>query len=231
MSEKSSDTPSKEKESSSKGGTSAPAPSTPGSGENSVYRIAADGTVRELFREKALVLSLLRRDGRFLVGTGMEGQLFEVDETTREHSELARLDHGQILCLCQRQDGSIVLGTGDPGKLYVLHDWYASKGTVVSEVLDAKLLSKWGALSWQADAPEGTKVTIAVRSGNVAEPDDTWSDWSAEQTDPGKAIDRGPDGPLPAVPRHAQHRETQQPDARPCGRCRSATAPPTWPRK
>jgi hypothetical protein len=164
-------------------GTPAPAPSAPGAGDNSVYRIAPDGTVREVFREKALVLSLLRLGDRLLIGTGMEGQLFELDEKTRERAEIARLESGQILCLLKRKDGSLVLGTGDPGKLYVLEDKYATSGTITSDVLDAKLVSKWGALRWHADAPAGTKVTVAVRSGNVAEPDDTWSDWSAEQTD------------------------------------------------
>src|SRR5207253_5562982 len=96
-------------------GRPAPAPSSPSTGENSLYRIAADGTVREVFREKALVLSLLKKPGRFFVGTGMGGQLFEVDETTKEKSEIARLDHGQILCMVRRHDGSIVIGTGDPG--------------------------------------------------------------------------------------------------------------------
>src|SRR5204862_218138 len=119
-------------------GNSAPAPTPPGSGENSLYRIVADGSVRELFREKAMLLCLLRQQGRVLVGTGMQGQLFEIDEATKERVEIARLDHGQIHCLCRRQDGSVVLGTGDPGKLYVLQDRYASKGSVVSDVLDAK---------------------------------------------------------------------------------------------
>jgi hypothetical protein len=173
-------------------GSAAPAPSSPSGGENSVYRIAPDGTVREVFREKALVLSLLRQGQRFFVGTGMEGQLFEVDEATRERSEIARLDHGQVLCLHRRRDGSIVLGAGDPGKLFVLQDRYAAQGTVVSEVLDAKIISKWGSLRWQADTPEGTEVTVAVRSGNVAEPDETWSDWSAEQTDPRQATITAP---------------------------------------
>ena len=54
---------------------------------------------------------------------------------------------------------------------------------MTSEVLDAKLVSKWGALRWHADTPPGTSISVAVRSGNVAEPDETWSDWSAEQTD------------------------------------------------
>ena len=35
-------------------------------------------------------------------------------------------------------------------------------------------------------------MTVAVRSGNVAEPDDTWSDWSAEQTDPQQAVVAAP---------------------------------------
>ncbi len=170
----------------------APAPSTPSVGENSVYRIGFDGNVREVFREKALILSLAHNGKRLLIGTGMDGQLFEVDETTKERVELARLDHGQILALCKKHDGSIVLSTGDPGKLYVLQDKFVDKGTVTSEVFDAKLISKWGSLRWQADAPEGTSIRIAVRSGNVAEPDETWSDWSAEETDPEKAAIAAP---------------------------------------
>jgi hypothetical protein len=161
----------------------APAPPAPAAGENSVYRISPDGTVREVFRERTLVLSLLKQGDRLYVGTGLDGQLFEIDEATKERSEIARLDHGQVLSLCRRKGGGIVVGTGDPGKLYVLQDKFVSRGTVTSEVLDAKLISRWGALRWQADTPAGTKVTVAVRSGNVAEPDETWSDWSAELTD------------------------------------------------
>jgi hypothetical protein len=170
----------------------ASAPSAPSAGENSVYRIAPDGTVREVFRERALVLSLFKNGDRLFVGTGMDGQLFEIDETTKERSEIARLDHGQVLALCRRRDGAIVIGTGDPGKLYVLQDKFVSRGTITSEVLDAKLISKWGALRWQADTPTGTKVTVAVRSGNVAEPDDTWSDWSTEQSDARRATIAAP---------------------------------------
>jgi hypothetical protein len=144
----------------------------------------------------------LRHQGQLLVGTGLDGQLFEIDESTKEKIELARLDHGVIQCLLQRKDGSIVLGAGDPGKLYVLEDKFAAKGTVVSEVLDAKIISFWGAMNWKATAPAGTSVTVALRSGNVAEPDATWSDWSAEEADLA--------GAKPAVPaaRYLQYRVT-----------------------
>jgi hypothetical protein len=186
--------------------------SAPKTGENSLYRIAADGAVREIFREKVLLLSLLSQNGRVLVGTGMEGQLFEVNETTRERHELARLDHGQIHCLCRRKDGTIVLGTGDPGKLYSLKDRFATHGTVTSDVLDAKLISKWGSLRWKADTPEGTRVTVAVRSGNTPEPNETWSDWSPEEADADQASVHAP------VARFLQYRvtlSTKNPQATP----------------
>src|SRR5262249_10428154 len=122
----------------------------------------------------------------------MDGQLFEVDEVTKERSELARLDHGQILGVLKKRDGSIVLAAGDPGKLYVMQDKFADKGTITSEGFDAKLVSKWGCLRWQAETPDGTSVRVAVRSGNVAEPDETWSDWSAEQTDAQQATIAAP---------------------------------------
>jgi hypothetical protein len=177
------DHPAVEEHSSIVKGSSAPAPTAPANGENSVYRITPDGAVREVFREKAMVMSLLKQDGRLFVGTGMDGQLFETDEATRERSEIARLEHGQVLSMIRRRDGSIVLATGDPGKLYVLQDRYAAKGTVTSDVHDAKLVSHWGALRWEAETPPGSAVTVATRSGNVAEPDETWSDWSVEQSD------------------------------------------------
>src|SRR5262249_27259533 len=85
---------------------------------------------------------------------------------------------------------------------YVVQDQFAERGTVVSEVLDAKIVSQWGALTWQADTPPGTRVTLAVRSGNVAEPDETWSDWSAEQADPRQARVTAP------AARFAQYRVT-----------------------
>jgi hypothetical protein len=34
-------------------------------------------------------------------------------------------------------------------------------------------------MEWEADAPEGTKVVVQTRSGSVAQPDKSWSAWSA----------------------------------------------------
>ena len=65
-----------------------------------------------------------------------------------------------------------------------LSSGFVPQGELVSEVFDTKLLSRFGALSWRADVPAGTAIAVQVRTGNVGEPDETWSAWSAEQTDP-----------------------------------------------
>ena len=174
--------------------------SKPAPGENSLYRIALDGSVREIYRDKTMILRLVQSNGKMLVATGMQGQLFEVNEATKEKTEIARLDVGQIHALLHRKDGSIVLGTGDPGKLYILEDRFATTGTVISEVLDTKLQSKWGAMTWKANG--AGNVSVAIRSGNVADPDDTWSAWSAEQANPGDAKAQAPLG------RYVQYRVT-----------------------
>jgi hypothetical protein len=170
----------------------------PAPGENSLYRIATDGSVRELYRDKTMILKIAQAHGKLLVATGMQGQLIEINEATKEKTEIARVDAGQIHSLLQRRDGAIVLGTGDAGKLFVLENRFAAKGTVLSEVLDTKLQSKWGAMTWQSTG----SVSVAVRSGNVADPDDTWSAWSAEQTDAANAKALAPIG------RYLQYRVT-----------------------
>jgi hypothetical protein len=174
------------------GGSAAPRPVSPG--DNAVYRLDADGVPREVLRVKALVHALAWSDGRLLVGTGPDGQLYEVRDRSHETAPLAKLDNGQILSLLCEPDGTVNIGTGDPGSVVRLSAGFANTGSMVSEVHDAKLVSRFGALSWRADQPPGTSISFQARSGNVAEPDDTWSAWSAEQTNPARSLTSSPPG-------------------------------------
>src|SRR5262249_41278721 len=71
---------------------------------------------------------------------------------------------------------------------------YVPKGTLTSEVHDTKLISRIGALTWRAGKQPGTSVTFQVRTGNVSEPDATWSAWSDGLTDPDSARAAVPPG-------------------------------------
>lgn len=161
--------------STSSGTTSRSSSSSPG--QNSVYRIAPDGAVEELFQEKTLVLSLTVRKDKLIVGSGQEGRVYQVDLASRESAELARLEHGQINTLIQSEDGTILLGTGTPGKIYTLDKELSKSGTLLSDVLDTSMQTRWGRTVVQADVPKGTGLTIEVRTGNVSEPDETWTKW------------------------------------------------------
>ncbi len=176
----------------SAGGSAAPRPITPG--DNAVYRIDSDGIPREVLRIKALVHALAWFDDRLWVGTGPEGQLYEVRGQGEETAPVAKLDHGQVLSLLTEPGGGLLIGTGDPGGVLRLSAQYAAAGRLVSEVHDSRLASRFGAMTWRAQQPPGTSVTVQARTGNVGEPDETWSDWSAEQHDPGAARVASPPG-------------------------------------
>lgn len=192
------------------GGTARPKAGPPG--ENAVYRIGDDGAARELFRAKTLVYSLAWQADRLLIGTGPEGRLIEVEAQGREQTNLARIDHGQILALLPEPSGAVLIAAGDPGGVLRLEAGHAASGTLTSEVLDTKLASRFGALNLRADLPDGTALTVQVRTGPVGEPGPSWSDWSRAVT--------APEGGRPEVPqgRFAQYRlrlETQDPKLTP----------------
>jgi hypothetical protein len=174
------------------GGSAAPRPIS--AGDNAVYRLEADGIPREVLRVKALVHALAWVDDRLLVGTGPEGQLYEVRDRGIETAPVAKLDRGQILALLAEPDGGVIMGTGDPGSVVRLSSGYCAEGRLVSEIHDTKLISHFGAISWRADQPAGTSITFQCRSGNVGEPDETWSAWSAEQRDCDRATNGAPSG-------------------------------------
>lgn len=185
--------------SSSPGGSASPRPPSPG--DNAVYRITSDGVPREIFRARALIYALAWQGERLLVGTGPEGQLYEV----RDHDQsapLARLDHGQILSMIVEPSGGLLIGAGDPGAVVRLNAGYVASGTLVSDVLDTKLISRFGALTWRANQPKGTSIALQIRTGNVGEPDATWSSWSAELSNPDGSPFQVPAG------RFAQYRAT-----------------------
>lgn len=184
----------------SAGGSASPKPASPG--DNAVYRIDADGVVREVFRSRVLVFALAWIDDQLMVGTGPDGQLYEIRDQGRESAPIARLDNGQILAMLAEPGGRLLVGTGDPGSVVRLSAGHLSSGTLVSDVHDTKLISRFGALNWRAELPAGTSIAFQLRSGNVGEPDDTWSPWSAELTNP--------DAMKPQVPpgRFVQYRAT-----------------------
>ena len=63
-------------------------------------------------------------------------------------------------------------------------DWvhmspYASSGTFDSRIFDGGSAAAWGIVTWTAETPTGTSLTISARSGDTPTPDDgTWSSFA-----------------------------------------------------
>lgn len=149
---------------------------------NAVYRISPDGFVTEVFRESVMILRLLQDpsgDGKLLVATGNEGQLFRVDPTSEETLILVDLEPQQVPAMVPDHDGRVLLGTANPASLLILEAGYATRGTYTGPVLDAKQISLWGKLNVTGTTPLDTSIAIETRSGNVQDPEQAaWSDWS-----------------------------------------------------
>jgi len=83
---------------------------------------------------------------------------------------------------------------GDGGVLIEGSFDYFASGNYISSVFDsASDGTAFGIMSWGETLPANTDLTIATRSGDVATPDVTWSDWSAELTDNSGSAVTSPD--------------------------------------
>ena len=173
---------------------------------NAVYRIDPRGFVSEVFRDSVMVLSLAERaDGKLLVGTGSEGQLYLVDPSAGETGVLTDLESQQLLALDVQQDG-VLIGGSNPAALLRLSADTADRGTYTSVPLDAGQVSLWGVFRVTADLPGQATLTVQTRSGNVADPEiAAWSEWTKPTTL------RREDGASPLQPLQA---EVQAPPAR-----------------
>lgn len=149
---------------------------------NAIYRIAPDGFVAEVFRESAMILSIVPHDEKLIVATGNEGQVFSVDPTRGETTVLADLDSSQITCATPTDKG-LLLGGANPGALLRMELAVADEGGYTSKVLDAGQVSIFGTFKLTADIPANTTVVVELRSGNVGDPEQAaWSKWSEAVT-------------------------------------------------
>ncbi len=155
-----------------------PSPARRAQPGNAVYRIDSEGFVTELFRESVMILRLYEDNGRLLIATGNEGELWALAIDRQERAVLTTLEADQIPALTVTADGQILLGTANPAKLVRLDDRFAQEGTYTSDVLDAEQVSLWGTLLMRAEIPAGTSVTVETRSGNVRDPEHApWTPW------------------------------------------------------
>jgi hypothetical protein len=152
-----------------------------------IYKITEDGFVTDVFGEAAVFFCLAEKDGKLLVGTGNNANLFSVDPAMEQQVVIYEDEQAAQITAIAISGETVYLGTANPAKLLTLGSGFASKGTYTSDLVDAGQPATWGKLQLEADIPQGCKVLLAARSGNVQDVNDpTFSEWSepAEITEP-----------------------------------------------
>jgi len=148
------------------------------SATNAVYRLSPEGGVIQLYSVRGkMILSLLWTNGKLYAGTGNRGDLVCIDEDL----DVAVLEEDlekQVLSLIAEPDGAVVMGTADAGRVVRYAATFLKEGLYTSEVFDAKFAASFGAVTWTGVFPPGTGVELTTQTGNVAEPDASWSEWS-----------------------------------------------------
>lgn len=151
------------------------------SAKNALYRISPNGAAEAIWESDAdrpLALALLR-DERLLLGTGDRGRILRIHRDG-EATLLLRADSEQITAAV-RSGNAVLLGASNPGRILRLTDSPRTEGRYISSALDAGGAAAFGRIGWEARIPPGAALAVETRSGNTAEPDDTWSDWRAAE--------------------------------------------------
>ena len=158
--------------------TPVPMPPSPTQASH-IYKVTKDGFVTDIFNESAVFFCLAAQGKELLVGTGNNAQLFAVEPNSEEEAVVFEdKQASQITAVTVVGDNAYV-GMANPARLVKLGKVFASEGVYTSELVDAGQPAKWGKLQIEADVPQGCKVLMACRSGNVKDINDkSFSKWT-----------------------------------------------------
>lgn len=148
--------------------------------KSAVYRILPDGSNDILWTSTAVTGFSLCADpaGGVLLGTSDKGRIYHITNDGRETLAL-QTDADQISTI--RPAGAGLIATSsNQGSLLRFGPEKMAEGSYGSSILDAKTTATWGRIWWRGYG----MVSMQTRSGNSDKPDETWSAWSAGNSDP-----------------------------------------------
>lgn len=149
------------------------------SGNPAVYCLDSTGNRRwEWICPDSCIFGTLWHNNELWVLTGNNGLVYTLD-TLGAASVLFRLPEAQVTCIATPAGSDrMLIGTGNPARIYSVGAGYADSGYIVSVPFDCSSPARFGQTQIKADIPLGTELDIRLRSGNSAVPDSTWSSWT-----------------------------------------------------
>jgi len=147
--------------------------------KSSIIAVARDGSAETVYSsdDRMIYDLLVQNDGSLLAATGGKGRLISIN-TAKQVTVVTDSPEEQMTRMAATGDSVLVAGSNQ-GKVYRLLSQPAQSGTYESRVMDAKVISSWGKVSWRYAGPSGGNLKISTRTGNTEKPDNSWSDWSS----------------------------------------------------
>ena len=162
-------------------------------GGSELYRIRKNGLAESIWNSPTDVAYAIAFDaqGRPMIGTGNKGIIHRIESDTLS-TELLNAPPTQVTAFLPGPDGVIYAATGNVGNVYSIGPSLEKSGSLASEVLDATDFSHWGTVQLTS-ALNGGAISIKARSGNLNNPENSWSPWQKVlQTDGGASIQSPP---------------------------------------
>lgn len=149
-------------------------PTKPPGGRAAIYRLYSDKGLQLIFLLKQGTILSLDGDEKngFFVGTDDQGRVYRVFPDREEVLLSFDLQTGKVVSFAGSRGEVRWIGTAQPAKLFRIEKG-AAKSSFQSQVLDAQFPARWGVINWTGKG----SVKFATRSGNVQEPDASWSKW------------------------------------------------------
>lgn len=152
--------------------------------QSRILALDATGAAREVWRSKNEWLHTLNVDtaGTLYFGTGQPARIYRLEAPNR-WTLLGTPEAGHVTSIGTTADARLFLLTGRPGQVFMAGDSVAKSGSLVTQPIDAGSFARWGRVRWSAGDLPRSRIELFSRSGNSANPDSAWSDWSPAMVD------------------------------------------------
>lgn len=154
------------------------------SGGSDFYRIEQDGFAERIWSSPSDLVYAIAFDprGKPLLGTGNKGIIYRVD-SDQLSTQLLNAPPTQVTAFLQGRNGIVYAATGNVGNIYSIGPGTEMKGTLESDVLDANDFAYWGKAHLTSTL-HGGEILLETRSGNLNNPENSWSSWSKVDVTP-----------------------------------------------
>lgn len=152
--------------------------------DNGLMRLDADGNINTVWSlsPNKIFTVFPETEEDWLIGSGTNGRVFRAHSMNQWSNVLTVPTGGEVTQIVKTgdADGSLFLISSNPARIYKLGASISDEAIYTSEVIDTGKMVQWGTLRYLSVTGTFTNgVEIETRSGNIEDPNRSWSDWQA----------------------------------------------------